>query len=92
MSQRERQGWFERRLLSYRGRSFIGLLVSNLLAAGVAVGIFYASLVMTSAPVTVEDMKTVDRSIAVLEAKGFSREAFLLRTTTTFRSAFLVLG
>ncbi len=79
-------GWFERRMLAYRGRSFISILASNLLAASLAVVMFYFSLVATSAPVSKNDMAVIDHSIAILEAKGFDREAFLLRHTTTFRS------
>ena len=33
------------------------------------------------------EMEKVDRAIAVLETKGFDREAFILRHLTTFRAS-----
>ena len=52
----------------------------------VAVGGFYASLVYSADPLTVDEQAAVDRAIRVLEQKGFRREVFILRRLTVFRS------
>jgi hypothetical protein len=49
--------------------------------------IIYLSLITTSAPVSYEDLNPVKRAIAVLEKKGFNREAFLLRNMAVYRSS-----
>ncbi len=56
-------------------------------ASFLALLIFYISLLLTSAPVSSEDARTIDRAINVLDEKGFGREAFLLRHVATFRSS-----
>ncbi len=40
---------------------------------------------ITSAPLRDDERETLDRTIALLAAKGFDREVFLLRHITTFR-------
>ena len=47
--------------------------------------IFYCSLIITSAPLRDIERETLDRTIALLEKKGFDREVFLLRHVTIFR-------
>lgn len=47
---------------------------------------WYASLRTTSAPLNIEQRQTVERAIHVLDQKGFTVEAFLLRRLTTFRA------
>jgi hypothetical protein len=47
---------------------------------------WWISLVATSEPITAEQRILVDRAIALLDDRGFSREAFLLRHLTTYRS------
>ena len=47
---------------------------------------FYLSLIATSNPLAYEQRKSIVRSIAVLEEKGFSNEVFLLRYLTVYRS------
>jgi hypothetical protein len=48
--------------------------------------ILYLSLLTTSAPLAAKDRETIDRAIGVLDSKGFSTEAFLLRHVATLRS------
>lgn len=47
---------------------------------------FYLSLIFSARKLDYEQRKTVERSIAIIENKGFSREAFILRYFTAFRS------
>ena len=46
----------------------------------------YLSLLLTSNAISWEQRRTVERSIGVLEDKGFGREAFVLRRLVSFRS------
>lgn len=46
---------------------------------------FYLSMILTSATLKYEEKKQVQAAIAVLEAKGFDREVFLLKYLTSFR-------
>lgn len=46
----------------------------------------YASLIGTSDPITSEQREVVDRAIAVLDRRGFEREAFFLRRLVRYRS------
>jgi hypothetical protein len=71
---------------SPRDESSLGLLASCAIAAVLALFAFYLSLVASSAPLSVNERLQVQAAIKVLEAKGFSREAFLLRHTVTYRS------
>ncbi len=68
-------------------QSFIKILFNNLAVAALTVVIFYLSLIITSAPINSEDRETIDRAIALLEAKGFEREVFLLRRAALFRAS-----
>jgi hypothetical protein len=74
-------GWHSRFDLSS-----LGLVASCAIAALLALFAFYLSLVATSAPLTARERNSVDAAIRVLDQKGFSREAFLLRHAATFRS------
>lgn len=61
----------------------------GLVILGVTLGIlflFYASLLKTSEPLSFEQQQAVTRSIALLEEKGFTQEAFMLRNLVTYRS------
>ena len=72
-------------LTSYRKRSLPGLIATSALSALVALGVFYSSLIATSQPITAEQYAEVNDAIELLEARGFDREVFLLRTTAHFR-------
>lgn len=48
--------------------------------------IFHSSLLVTSQPLQAEENAAVERAINLLDAKGFGREAFLLRRLTVFRN------
>lgn len=63
-----------------------GTMLSSALAALLALAAFHLSLVATSAPLSSDEAKAVDRAIELLDSKGFTTEVFLLRHTTTFRS------
>jgi len=65
----------------------LGLVASCGIAGLLALFAFYLSLVATSSPVDLGDRVKLDRAIYVLGAKGFDREAFLLRNVVTFRSS-----
>ncbi len=47
---------------------------------------FYLSLIFSAQRLTNDERQTVESGIAILEAKGFSDEVFLLRYVTAFRS------
>jgi hypothetical protein len=49
--------------------------------------VLYLSMVTTSAPMRSSDRQAVERAIALLESKGFDRDATLLRTAATFRAS-----
>ncbi|HEY0461804.1 MAG TPA: hypothetical protein VGC97_21915 [Pyrinomonadaceae bacterium] len=49
--------------------------------------IFHSSLVLTSQPLRSDDLPAVTRAIDLLDAKGFAKEAFLLRRLTIFRAS-----
>jgi hypothetical protein len=74
-------------LASYKKRSRLSLIVTSTLAALIALGVFYCSLLATSQPITAEQYSKVNDAIAILEAKGFEREAFLLRNTAQYRAS-----
>lgn len=61
-------------------------LLEVLAAVTFLVFLGYASLIGTSDPITDEQAKIVDRAIAVIDQKGFSREAFALRHLVRYRS------
>lgn len=63
-----------KRLLWILGATFLSLLV------------FYLSLRMTSDDLGYDQRQIVQHSIVILEQRGFSREATLLSTFTTYRS------
>jgi hypothetical protein len=46
---------------------------------------FYISLIVSAKRLAYEEKKTVERSILILEDKGFAREVFLLRYLTAYR-------
>lgn len=58
---------------------------SSVLAGVLALLTFHLSMVSTSAPLYFEEKDAVDSAIALLKAKGFATEVFLLEHTVTFR-------
>ena len=74
-------------LATYRKRSLPVVVFSCALSAVLALGVFYSSLIATSQPITAEQFAEVNGAIELLEAKGFEREAFLLRHTAEFRGS-----
>jgi len=48
--------------------------------------VLYLSLLFTSNPIDSKQRETVERAIAVLESKGFTQEAFMLRHAVSFRA------
>jgi len=68
-------------------QTLLKLLLNNAAVAALTVVIFYLSLVITSAPMRAEDRQTIERAVALLEARGFDEEVFLLRRAATFRSS-----
>ena len=66
---------------------FAGAAADYVVAGILSVIIVYLSLLATSVPVSSGDRATIDRAIDVLYAKGFGREAFLLRHVATFRTS-----
>ena len=66
-------------------KSFSKVFFHYLLVTAAAMFIFYCSLIITSAPLRDIERETLDRTIALLEKKGFDREVFLLRHVTIFR-------
>ncbi len=68
-----------RRTLCTRAIAVLGM-VRLLVLAG------YISLLETSEPLSYEQKQIVDRAIAIIEERGFERDAFLLRRLTKFRA------
>ena len=62
-------------------RAVICLFVCATALAG-----FYVSMVFSASSLSYEQKKTVQRSILILEEKGFSSEVFLLRRLAVYRS------
>lgn len=57
-----------------------------LLVAVVALAGFYVSLVFSASSLSYEERKAVELSVQILEEKGFSGEAFMLKRLAVFRS------
>jgi hypothetical protein len=66
--------------------SIVRALARHAFAACLALMVFYFSLLLTSTAVSLEDAKSIERAINLLDEKGFSRETFFLRHVATFRS------
>src|SRR5262245_30978204 len=60
--------------------------VRVLALSGFIIFLWYASLIGTSDPVLFEQKQALDRSIDVLEQKGFSQQVFILRHLVRFRA------
>jgi hypothetical protein len=60
-------------------------IANHATASVLAIVVLYLSLVTTSQPVMDYERPNIERAISVLAEKGFEREVFLLRNTTTFR-------
>ncbi len=58
---------------------------SLLTAIIIALSGFYLTLIVSAKRLEYEEKKTVERSILILEEKGFSKEVFLLRYLTAYR-------
>ena len=80
-------GTIGEQLASYKKRSRLSLFVSSVITALIALGVFYSSLIATSKPINAEQYSKVNDAISLLEARGFEREAFLLRHTAEFRGS-----
>ena len=70
---------------SPRRRSFLSRLAIVIVLTAVALAAAYASLRISSDAVTPEEAQAVERAIAVLEARGFKSEAWMLRHVVSFR-------
>jgi hypothetical protein len=46
---------------------------------------FYLSLIGTATQLSYDERKTVERAVAIIEEKGFGKEAFLLKHVTVYR-------
>ena len=64
-------------------RRFVMLVVAII----IAVTGFYVSLLFSADRITMTERQQVDSAIAILEAKGFNDEVFLLRHVSAFRSS-----
>src|SRR5688572_5819711 len=69
-----------------RGQSFLTrAAICFAVCIAVLIG-FYVSLIASAAKPDIEQKAAIRRAVALLAAKGFDREAFLLKYATTFRS------
>jgi hypothetical protein len=50
------------------------------------ISVFHSSLLVSSLPLAEDEVATVTRAVDLLDAKGFRKEAFLLRHLTVYRS------
>jgi hypothetical protein len=64
----------------------LAYFLKPLTAAGLALLIFYLSLLATSTPLRPSEAEQVRQAIAVLENKGYKREVFMLRNLASFRN------
>lgn len=64
----------------FLNRVFVFLFASAFTLSG-----FYISLVLSAKPLAYDQRKSVERSIKILEERGFTREAFLLNNLAAFR-------
>jgi hypothetical protein len=67
-------------------RSKLFLRAGGLIMA-ILIGLFgfYLTLIISAKRLEYEEKKTVERSVLILDEKGFSREVFLLRYVTAYR-------
>lgn len=63
------------------------MIGNYLVVTAVALGLMYFSLVRTSAPLDATQSAAVERAIAVLTEKGFSKEVFVLNNVASFRGS-----
>jgi hypothetical protein len=63
----------------------LGLIASCSLCAVLSLTALYLSLIATSTPLEASQKQQVTAAIDLLDARGFAREAFLLRNLTMFR-------
>lgn len=69
----------------YRGRLFMS--VTSIVGATLfGLFVFYASLLLSADKLPYEQRQAIDRSIRILEDKGFSSDVALLRYVTAFRA------
>ena len=66
---------------------FIANWLGPCVAGVLTLVIFHLSLLTTSTPVSDHQSAVIARTIADLEAKGFAREAFMLRNVVSFRNS-----
>lgn len=77
---------FESEASGPRKRSF-GKRVSWVLGmTGLILAVCYMSLLVTSSRANLQQRESVGRAIAILEEKGFGKEAFVLRHLVSFRT------
>lgn len=53
---------------------------------GFCLVLFYLSLLETSKPATLAERQAINRAVAIIERRGFTRDAFILRRLTSFRT------
>lgn len=68
----------------FKSKLFISA-TSIVTAVFIALFGFYMTLIVSAKRLSYDEQKTVERAIALIDEKGFSREAFLLRYLTAFR-------
>lgn len=66
-------------------KKILKTIANHATASVLAIVVLYLSLVTTSQPLMDYERPDIERAINVLAEKGFEREVFLLRNTTTFR-------
>ncbi len=71
---------------SGRKRLILKSFVRIVALAGFILFMGYATMLSTSDPVVLEQRQIVDRAVDVIEAKGFSKEAFVLRNLVRYRA------
>ncbi len=69
------------RRISFRQRA-----LAVFAAVGFVLAVAYISLLVTSEPLTASQKQQVTRAVEVLRARGFTGEAFMLGSVTSFRS------
>ena len=67
--------------------TLLGRFAMLVLALAIAVAGFYVSLLFSADRLDFAEKQQVDNAIAILEAKGFNDEAFLLRRVAAFRGS-----
>ena len=82
-----RDGSIQGRSNRVNGLAIVRRVTMCVFACVAALLTFYASLILSSSPLSADQQKTIDRAIGILEKKGFYEEVYYLRNFASFRGS-----